>query len=309
MTETVIEVKNLTKVYGDLRAVDDLSFEVRAGEVFSILGPNGAGKTTTVEIMECIRDPTSGEVNILGMNTAKQSRNIIERIGVLPQRFDAYDLLTVRENIDYFAKMFDHHLDAMDLVRIVALEEKTDDLFRTLSGGMKQRVGVAISMVNDPEIIFLDEPTTGLDPRARREVWEVVRDLRKQGKTVILTTHYMEEAEVLSDRVAIMNDGKFITLDSPQEIINKHGRKSVCTIRGGGKMAYELLSQNGEQVELKEQDVVVKLETKRHLSQIIMRLEENQIYYEEVLLQRSNLEDVFLGLTGKKIHEGELVNG
>ena len=309
MTETVIEVKNLVKQYGDLKAVDDLSFEVQAGEVFSILGPNGAGKTTSVEIMECIRDPTSGEVSILGMETHKQSGDIIKKIGVLPQRFDAFDLLTVKENINYFAKMFEHHLDADDLVKTIALEDKANELFRTLSGGMKQRVGVAISMVNDPEIIFLDEPTTGLDPRARREVWEVVKNLREQGKTVILTTHYMEEAEVLSDRVAIMDQGKFMVVDSPKDIIDRFGKQSVCTIKGGGKVAYELLSDNGDEVELKDGDVVVHLKSKRHLTQVIMQLEEKDIYYEEVLLQRSNLEDVFLALTGKKIQEGVLTDG
>jgi ABC-2 type transport system ATP-binding protein len=309
LTETVIEVRNLVKQYGDLKAVDDLSFEVRAGEVFSILGPNGAGKTTTVEIMECIRDPTSGEVSILGMETHKRSRDIIKKIGVLPQRFDAFDLLTVKENIDYFAQMFEHHLDAEDLVRTIALEDKSNQLFRTLSGGMKQRVGVAISMVNDPDIIFLDEPTTGLDPRARREVWEVVKNLREQGKTVILTTHYMEEAEVLSDRVAIMNQGKFMVVDSPKDIIDRYGKESICTIKGGGQAAYDLLSDNGDEVELRDDDVVVHLKSKRHLTQVIMQLEEKDMYYDEILLQRSNLEDVFLALTGRKIQEGVLTDG
>jgi len=309
LSEIVIEVSDLVKQYGDLRAVDDLSFDVQGGEVFSILGPNGAGKTTTVEILECIRDATAGKVTILGMDIRKQSREIIKRIGVLPQGFDAFDLLTVKENINYFAKMFDHHLNAEELVRVVALEDKANELFRTLSGGLKQRVGVAISMVNDPDIIFLDEPTTGLDPRARREVWEVVKDLRGKGKTVILTTHYMEEAEVLSDRVAIMNQGKFMVIDSPKNIIERYGKKSVCTVKGGGKTAFDILSENGDQVELKDEDVIIILEGKRHLTQVIMLLEEREVYYEEVLLQKSNLEDVFLSLTGKKLTEGEATDG
>ena len=164
-------------------------------------------------------------------------------------------------------------------------------------------------MVNDPDIIFLDEPTTGLDPRARREVWEVVKDLRAKGKTVILTTHYMEEAEVLSDRVAIMNQGKFMVIDSPRNIIERYGKKSVCTVKGGGKTAFDILSENGDQVELKDEDVVITLEGKRHLTQVIMLLEEREVYYEEVLLQKSNLEDVFLSLTGKKLTEGEATDG
>jgi ABC-2 type transport system ATP-binding protein len=304
LPETVIEVNGLIKEYGQLRAVDELSFEVRSGEVFSMLGPNGAGKTTTVEILECIRDATAGRVRILGMDIARQSKEIIERIGVLPQRFDAFDLLTVRENIDYFAKMFDHHLEAEELVEVISLEDKSDVQFGNLSGGMKQRVGVAISMVNDPDIVFLDKPTTGLDPRARREVWEVVKGLRDKGKTVILTTHYMEEAEVLSDRVAIMNSGKFMVIDSPRNIIDNYGSKSVCTVKGGGNHAHEVLSQNGDNVEQRGDDIIITLEDKRHLSRVIMLLEENEVYYDEILLQKSNLEDVFLSLTGKKLTEG-----
>jgi len=288
--------------------VNDVSFEVRSGEVFSILGPNGAGKTTTVEMMECLRDPTSGHIQVLGMDTKERSREIIKNIGILPQRFDAYDLLTVRENIAYFAGMFDAKADVDSLIATVALEEKTNELFKNLSGGLKQRVGVAISLVNDPEIVFLDEPTTGLDPRARREVWQVIKDLRGEGKTVILTTHYMEEAETLSDRVAIMNEGRFIVLDTTSRILENYGSGSVCTVRGGGREAFDLLRANGDQVELKEQDVVVRMESKRHLSEIVIRLEERGVHYDEIVVHHSNLEDVFLSLTGKKIVEGELTN-
>ncbi|MFP4170691.1 MAG: ABC transporter ATP-binding protein [Methanomassiliicoccales archaeon] len=308
LPEAVIEVEDLVKRYGQLNAVDGISFRVEAGEVFSILGPNGAGKTTTVEILESLRDLTSGEVRVLGHDLTKGSRAIIERIGVLPQRFDAYDLLTVRENIRYFAQMFDSPVDEWRLIETVALEDKADSLFKTLSGGMKQRVGVAISLVNDPALVFLDEPTTGLDPRARREVWEVIRSLRERGKTVILTTHYMEEAEALSDRVAIMNQGRFIALGSPQEIIERHGGRNVAVIRGGGKPALELLGGRGE-AELKGEDVHITLENKRDLGPMIAALEEEGMYYEEIMLKRSNLEEVFLSLTGKKLVEGELSNG
>ncbi len=308
MPESYIVVRDLVKEYGDLQAVAGISFDIHAGEVFSILGPNGAGKTTTVEILECLRKPTSGSVEVLGYDIHRQSRDIAKEIGVLPQRFDAFDLLTVKENIEYFAGMFEDNVDVDELIEIVALEDKRTEYFKNLSGGLKQRVGVAISLVNDPKIVFLDEPTTGLDPRARREVWEVIKDLRKRGKTVILTSHYMEEAEVLSDRVAIMNRGEFIVLGSPDGIISEHGTGTNCIIKNGGQAVQELFSENGIQSTLKEQDVLVSLDGRENLAELVILLEAKGAYYSEILLQRSNLEDVFLSLTGKKIVEGELID-
>ncbi len=305
MAESVITVSKLVKRYGDFTAVSGVDFDVREGEVFSILGPNGAGKTTTVEIMECLRTATSGEVRILDLDINSQSREIKKRIGVLPQEFNSFDLLTVRENIEYFGKMFDHYLDPEELIQTVDLQDKRDEYFKNLSGGLKQRVGVAISMVNDPDIVFLDEPTTGLDPKARREVWEVIRGLKGKGKTVILTTHYMEEAETLSDRVAIMDAGKFIALGTPREIIDTYGSGTVCIIRGGNERAYETLKDLGTTVELKGLDVHLRLQGKEMLPEVIMRLDRNGVYYDEVMLKRSTLEDVFLKLTGKRIQEAD----
>ena len=305
MADNVITVNKLVKRYGDFTAVDEIDFEVRKGEVFSILGPNGAGKTTTVEIIECLKAKTSGEVTILGMDIEGQVREIKKKIGVLPQDFNAFDLLTVRENIDYFGGMFKHQLDADMLIGLVNLEDKRDVYFKNLSGGLKQRVGVAISMVNDPDIIFLDEPTTGLDPKARREVWEVVKGLKAKGKTVILTTHYMEEAEVLSDRVAIMNSGKFIALGSPRDIIDKYGSGTTMWVRGGNSVAYEQLKGISPLVELKGQDVVVRLDRKEILPEAVLRLEKSGAFYEEIQLRRATLEDVFLTLTGKRLAEAE----
>jgi len=305
MAESVITVSNLTKRYGDFAAVDDIDFEVYKGEVFSILGPNGAGKTTTVEIMECLKTKTSGTVSILGMDIEGAVREIKKRIGVLPQDFNAFDLLTVKENIDYFGGMFRQRLDAETLIKLVELEDKRDEYFKNLSGGLKQRVGVAISMVNDPDIIFLDEPTTGLDPKARREVWEVVKGLKAQGKTVILTTHYMEEAEVLSDRVAIMNRGKFIALGTPREIIERHGSGTTLVVRGGNSAAFEQLRDISPRVELKGNDVVVRVDRKEVLPEAILRLERSGAYYEEIQLRRATLEDVFLSLTGKRLADGD----
>lgn len=303
MSDNVIEVKDLVKKYGDLTAVNGISFEVHPGEIFSILGPNGAGKTTTVEIMECLREPTSGSVMVLGHDISHQQKDIKKRIGVLPQDFHSYDLLTVRESIDYFAGLYDKNLPTDDLIKAVNLEGKRNEMFKNLSGGLKQRVGVAISMVNDPDIIFLDEPTTGLDPKARREVWDVIRNLKSRNKTVILTTHYMEEAEVLSDRVAIMNSGKFIAFGTPKTIIEEFGIGSVCIIKGASPGAKESLTHAGLNYESKGSDVWIHVEDRSILPKIVKALSDSGSAYDEILLKRSTLEDVFLKLTGRKISE------
>ncbi len=304
MVESVISVRKLVKRYGDLVAVNSIDFDVLKGEVFSMLGPNGAGKTTTVEIMECLKSKTSGEVSVLGFDIDDKVREIKKRIGVLPQDFNAFELLTVKENIEYFGGMFHEYLPADDLIALVDLEDKRDEYFKNLSGGLKQRVGVAISMVNDPEIVFLDEPTTGLDPKARREVWEVIKGLKAKGKTIILTTHYMEEAEVLSDRVAIIDGGQFIAMGTPGDIIRKYGSGDIVVVRGGGKDAYAQLRDLSSQVEQKGNDVVVRVDHKQVLPEVVMNLERSGTYYEELQLRRSTLEDVFLSLTGKRLGEG-----
>jgi len=305
IVETVIEVKNLVKRYGDLVAVNGIDLEVRAGEVYSILGPNGAGKTTSVEIMECLRMKTSGEVRILGHDIEKGQKDIRKRIGVLPQSFNAFDYLTVKENIEYFGGLFDRTIDTEELISAVHLEDKRDVWFTNLSGGLKQRVGVAIAMVNDPDLIFLDEPTTGLDPKARREVWEVIRKLKSQNKTVILTTHYMEEAEVLSDRVAIMNDGVFIAMGSPKEIIERHGSGTTCVVKGTNQAASAAVRSAGMSFESSNGDLLVKLDNKASLPKLINLLSGSEVTYDEVLIKGSTLEDVFLKLTGKKLAEAE----
>jgi ABC-2 type transport system ATP-binding protein len=304
MGETVIEVKGLVKNYGDLKAVNGIDLEVKAGEVYSILGPNGAGKTTSVEIMECLRLKTSGEVRILGYDIDKEQKEIRKRIGVLPQSFNAFDYLTVRENIDYFGDLFERRKSADELIEAVQLQDKRNVWFMNLSGGLKQRVGVAISMVNDPELIFLDEPTTGLDPKARREVWEVIRKLKSQNKTVILTTHYMEEAEVLSDRVAIMNDGVFIAMGTPRQIIDNYGSGSICIVKSANDAALRAVKAVGMSSEIKNGDLWVKLEDKGSLAKLVNVLSGSEVTYDEMLIKGSTLEDVFLKLTGRKLAEG-----
>jgi ABC-2 type transport system ATP-binding protein len=308
MPETVISVNGLVKRYEDLTAVDGISFEVYKGEVFSLLGPNGAGKTTTVEILECLRTKTGGQVSVLGMDVDHQMREIKKRIGVLPQDFNAFDLLTVKENIEYFGGMFERMLPAEDLIKAVDLGDKKKALFKNLSGGLKQRVGVAISMVNDPEIVFLDEPTTGLDPRARRDVWGVIQGLKDRGKTVILTTHYMEEAEVLSDRLGIIDHGKFIAFGTPREIVDKYGTGSRCIVSQCDEKCVLVLNEQWPTLERKGGDVIIKLESKGSLPEILYALDRSGGNYDQIQVTRPTLEDVFLSLTGKKLTIEEEAN-
>ncbi|HEY4823297.1 MAG TPA: ABC transporter ATP-binding protein, partial [Candidatus Bathyarchaeia archaeon] len=232
--EPIVQVENLTKKYGPLTAVDDVSFQLEKGSVFAFLGPNGAGKTTTVEILECLRSPTGGIAKVLGYDVSKRSdqAQIRKQIGVLPQDFNAIDRLTVRENVEYFGAMFDRSLDPDELIDLVDLSDKRKELFKKLSGGLKQRVGLAVSLVNDPQLVFLDEPTTGLDPKARRDVWKVVEQLKRKGKTVFLTTHYMDEAEFLADTVSIIDHGKIIASGTPGQLIDSHGGRKTLVIRG-----------------------------------------------------------------------------
>jgi ABC-2 type transport system ATP-binding protein len=225
-----IEVLGLKKHYpaargtsgGEVRAVNGVSFTVATGEIFGLLGPNGAGKTTTVECLLGLRQPDAGEVRLLGMEHATQSQAIRARLGVQLQTTGLLPQLTVQEQVSLFARLFPRALSTADVVRRVGLQDKSRTATKSLSGGQKQRLAVALALINDPDVIFLDEPTTGLDPQARRGLWDVVRELKHTGKTVLLTTHYMEEAEQLCDRVAVMDQGHIIELDSPPALINKH---------------------------------------------------------------------------------------
>ena len=220
---SAIEVASLKKAYGPLSAVDSISFSVRMGEVFSLLGPNGAGKTTTIEILEGLRQRDDGEVKVLGLDPWKSGYALHHKIGVIPQGFKFVDYATPKEAIRYYSALFGVKADADAILKRVILEDSADVYFSRLSGGQKQKVGLALALVNDPELVFLDEPTTGLDPQARRAVWEVIRTLKSEGRSVLLTTHYLEEAQELADAVAIMNHGKVIASGTPAEIIERHG--------------------------------------------------------------------------------------
>lgn len=220
MSNTIISVKNLVKNYGNFQAVKGISFDVYEGEIFGLLGPNGAGKSTTLEIIETLRQKTSGEVIVDGLDLDKQPHEIKKIIGVQLQTSGYYPGLNLVQLIDLFCGLYNHQVDPMELLEMVNLKDKAKSKVKQLSGGQKQRFSVATTLINQPKIIFLDEPTTGLDPQARRNLWELVKKIRDRGTTVIITTHYMDEAEYLCDRVAIIDAGNIVASDSPDKLID-----------------------------------------------------------------------------------------
>lgn len=221
MSSTIISVKNLVKNYGNFEAVKGISFEVKEGEIFGLLGPNGAGKSTTLEIIETLREKTSGEVLVNGFNLDQNPNEIKKVIGVQLQTSGYYPGLNLIELINLFCGLYNRDINALELLEMMNLKDKAKSKYKDLSGGQKQRFSIATTLINDPKIIFLDEPTTGLDPQARRSLWDLIKGIRNKGTTVILTTHYMDEAEVLCDRVAIIDSGKIIALDSPDKLIDE----------------------------------------------------------------------------------------
>jgi ABC-2 type transport system ATP-binding protein len=309
MAKKVVEVKSLVKLYGSLRAVDDISFELYEGEVFAFLGPNGAGKTTTVEILESLRPLTSGSATVFGYDVTKRDdvKEIKKRIGVLPQDFSALDKLSVKENIDLIGGMYEKKLDTIEVIKLLDLEDKAKEKFENLSGGLKQRVGVAAALVNDPQLVFLDEPTTGLDPKARREVWGVIENMKKLGKTVFLTTHYMEEAQVLADRIAVINKGKIAVIGSPQDLISKYGGRKILVIRRGGKeLAETLQDRYGSTLLNHGGDVIMKVDDVKEMWKALATLTDMKMD-KEIEIQTPTIEDVFLKVVGGRItEEGEL---
>jgi ABC-2 type transport system ATP-binding protein len=221
MSEIILEVQNLVKRYADVEAVKGISFSVSKQEIFGILGPNGAGKTSTLEMIETLRPIDGGEVHLGGLNVKTQPQEVKKVIGVQLQSSSFFDKLSLVELLELFGELYGRQVDAMQLLAEVELEDKKKAQVIQLSGGQKQRFSIAAALVNEPIVLFLDEPTTGLDPQSRRHLWGVIKRIRSEGKTVVLTTHYMEEAEELCDRVAIMDQGKIIALDKPQELVNQ----------------------------------------------------------------------------------------
>jgi ABC-2 type transport system ATP-binding protein len=296
-----IEIENLVKVYGELRAVDGISIRIKKGEIFAFLGPNGAGKTTTVEMVEGIRKPASGEIRIFGKPASKSRREIKERIGVLPQEFKSFERLTVRETLLYYQKLYKKRNDVDEIIKLMDLGDKRDEQYKNLSGGLKQRVGVAIALVNDPEIVFLDEPTTGLDPKARRDVWHAIEGLRGRGKTVFLTTHYMEEAEYLADSIAIIHKGKIIATGTTQQLIEKHGGSDSLVIRKCDEEKVKSLGIGFSKVQ--NGSVFMPLDDTRKVTDIMNMINDGRLECDGFEVRRSNLEEVFLNLTGSALVE------
>lgn len=302
----VVEVRELAKQYGSLSAVDGVSFQVEEGEVFGILGPNGAGKTTMVEMIEGLRRPDSGAISVLGMDPRTEGQTIKERIGVQLQSTTLYDRIRVREAIDLFAGYYQTAIPTATLLEELALVEKQDAFIGKLSGGQQQRLALALALVNAPSLVFLDEPTTGLDPQARRNVWDIIRSLHERGKTVVLTTHYMEEAEELCHRVAILDHGKIIALDTPDALISAADLKSrveVGAVEEGLRKAIEEARLPATIVYTEGKLILHTTEVSNVLTQLTQIAARHGAALENLTVKKATLEDVFLSLTGRHLRE------
>ena len=304
--DQLIRVTGLKKHYKDVLAVDGISFSVPRASVFTILGPNGAGKTTTLEILEGIREPDAGEIEVFGIRVSRVDRTVKERMGILLQEANFEPYLKVKEVLRLFASFFKHPLPVEEILDRIALTEKANAHVKTLSGGQKQRLALGAALVNNPDLIFLDEPTTGLDPQARRNIWSIITDLKTQGKGIILTTHYMEEAEALSDHVCIMDHGIIIAEGSPQELSAQLGQETIIEFTAGELPADAMAPlvegcktarMDGELVTVETEDLIATME---HL---LAWAKGRDLELKNMVVRQPNLEDVFLSLTGRRIRE------
>ena len=300
---TVVNVGNLEKEYPGVKAVDGVSFKVHQGEIFGMVGPNGAGKTTTIECVEGLRQPDSGNIQVLGLDPLRDRYELRERIGVQFQSTALPHRLKVWEALDLFAAFYPRPIDWQPLLDQMGLAEKRNAPFAKLSGGQKQRVFIALALVNDPDLVFLDELTTGLDPQARRALWDQVRDMRERGKTIFLTTHFMEEAERLCDRVAIMDHGKIIALDTPRNLIDSLGAENRVVFETDGHLDEDVLRAvpGVVRVERIGERVVVYGKEDRLVSGVVNALETGGTHFENLRTEQPTLEDLFLALTGKEM--------
>ena len=305
----VIRAHGLVKRYGDFTAVNNVDLEVGNGEIFGILGPNGAGKTTTLEMIEGLREPDAGSIEVNGVDAIRNPKAVKHLIGVQLQTTSLFDHLTVRELITLFAALYksDTTKPRIDeLLGLVSLEEKEDARANQLSGGQQQRLSIALALVNDPEIVFLDEPTTGLDPQARRNLWDVISGLRAAGKTIVLTTHYMEEAEVLCDRVAIMDEGRIIACDTPLRLIQALAQDATIRARIDRELDLGVIrSLPGViDVELTEGQLSARThDVQATLTSLLSFARERDLRLDNLMTTNANLEDVFLSLTGRSLRE------
>jgi ABC-2 type transport system ATP-binding protein len=305
-TAPVIRVRGLTKRYADVQAVDGIDFDVARGEVFGLLGPNGAGKTTTVEILEGLRQPDGGEVSVLGVDVARDADAIKPRIGVSLQTAAMYPKLTVTELIDLFRSFYPRSRSTQEVIDALELGERRNARSQDLSGGQRQRLAVALSLVNDPELVFLDEPTTGLDPAARRSLWDIIEGLKADGRSVLLTTHYMEEAEILCDRLAIMDHGRILEMGRVEELVSKHFRERTVRFDRLDGLAREDLERLPEVTSVKEdadEALIYTRDPGRTIGALLDLADSRSLELQNLGIRRATLEDVFLDLTGRALRD------
>ncbi len=304
---TIIKVNRLRKTYGTVVAVDNISFQILEGEIFGIVGPNGAGKTTTIECLEGLRTPDQGDIQVLGLDPRKDYHEIKQNTGVQLQNSNLPERLKVWEALDLYSSFYKNPTDWKELLTQLGLEEKINTPFGKLSGGQKQRLFVALALLPNPKLIFLDELTTGLDPQARHAIWDLIREVRSKGKTIVLTTHFMEEAERLCDRVAIFDRGKIVALDTPAALIRILDASERIVFQVNGKLPEAFERDIFETGRIETQGDVVTIYGKNNavplVIDVVTQLVNHQISFRDLRTENANLEDVFLQLTGKQIRE------
>jgi len=304
MDSSIISVRGLVKSYGAVKAVNGIDFSIAEGEIFGILGPNGAGKTSTIEILEGLREPDQGEVLVSGFIPRERKDAFHQLIGVQLQNTAIFQKIRVGEALDFFRSCYTdgHHPES--LLNLFQLRDKIKSFAKDLSGGEKQRLSLALALINDPQIVFLDEPTTGMDPHARRTVWEIIADCKKQGKTILLSTHHMEEAERLCDRIAIIDQGRIIALGSPRELVRALGADKKITFTLSVPTELSLFRQipGVSKVEQQNNEIVVyTAEPQKVLLHILSEAPTRELVLSELRISDANLEDVFINLTGRKL--------
>jgi ABC-2 type transport system ATP-binding protein len=307
-SEFAIYVRGLRKSYGSFEAVKGIDFEVRPGEVFGLLGPNGAGKTTTVEILEGLRPRSAGQVTVLDLDPDQQKKKLKDRIGACLQATNLPDKITVREALEFFGSLYSRKADINTLLHRLQLEEKRDAGYATLSGGQKQRLALALALINDPQLLFLDEPTTGLDPQVRLEIRDLIEELRADKRTILMTTHYIEEAERLCDRVAIIDAGQIIALGTPRDLQERSANQSSIEIKLVRPLPDATLPQWAEAgrtivSEDRQSITVYSGRPARTLVEIVKWIDAKGFELDDIHLSRPTLEDVFIELTGKKLRD------
>jgi ABC-2 type transport system ATP-binding protein len=305
-SRTVIQVSKVRKTYGPTVAVDEVSFDVNDGEIFGLIGPNGAGKTTTMECIEGVRTPDKGTISVLGLDPFRNAYKLQDRIGVQLQQAQLQKRVKVWEAVDLWASLYQKKsMDGERLLEQLGLADKRDAWFMNLSGGQKQRLFIALALINDPEVVFLDELTTGLDPQARRAIWDLVRGIRERGKTVFLTTHLMEEAEKLCDRVAIIEHGRIIDIDTPERLVERHCSERTVILATDDPAAEAVLRRmpRAEELSSNGKRFTIRGRGEDFVTEVIQCISENRIRVTDLRTVLPNLEDVFLKLTGRSIRD------